>query len=175
MGKERSAGLLIFRRFNSQIEFLLLKASEMGQNWTPPKGLCCTITLFVLLSYISVFKTENIAKLNIVLNILGHLEPGEDDITAALRETKEEAGYAESDLQIQPQHFKILQYKVRGNDKSVIYWLAELKDPQNRPKLSHEHTEFRWSTKDDAILLVGFDDFAEMINEFHNKIDVAIQ
>lgn len=38
MGKERSAGLLIFRRFNSQIEYLLLKASEMGQNWTPPKG-----------------------------------------------------------------------------------------------------------------------------------------
>lgn len=102
---------------------------------------------------------------------LGHLEPGEDDITAALRETKEEAGYTDNQLHIYQEHFKILQYKVKGNDKSVIYWLAELKDPQNQPTLSHEHTEFRWITKDDAIALVGFDDFAEMINEFHNKID----
>lgn len=38
MGAERSAGLLIFRRLNSQIEYLLLKASEMDKNWTPPKG-----------------------------------------------------------------------------------------------------------------------------------------
>lgn len=60
---------------------------------------------------------------------------------------------------------------MRGNDKSVIYWLAELKNPQFDPKLSHEHTEFRWLTKDNAILLNGFDDYAEMINDFHSKIN----
>lgn len=98
------------------------------------------------------------------------MEPGEDDISAALREVEEEAGYTANDLCIYKEHFKVLQYKVRGNDKSVIYWLAELKDPENSPKLSHEHTEFRWITKDDAILLVGYDDFAEMITELHDKI-----
>lgn len=98
------------------------------------------------------------------------MEPGEDDISAALRETEEEAGYTKNDLYIYKDHFKILHYKVRGNDKSVIYWIAELKNPQKIPKLSHEHTEFRWLTKDDAILLNGFDDFAEMINNFHSKI-----
>lgn len=102
---------------------------------------------------------------------LGHLEPGEDDITAALREVKEEAGYAANDLHIYEEHFRILHYKVYGNDKSVIYWLAELKDPQNQPKLSHEHTEFRWLTKDNAISLAGFDDFAKMVTELHEQID----
>lgn len=38
MGKERSAGFLIFRRSNSKVEYLLLKASEMGMHWGPPKG-----------------------------------------------------------------------------------------------------------------------------------------
>lgn len=38
MGKERSAGLSIFRRLNSQIEYLLLRASEMSKDWTQAKG-----------------------------------------------------------------------------------------------------------------------------------------
>lgn len=101
----------------------------------------------------------------------GHVEKHEDEIAAALREAKEEAGYTKNDLHIHKEHFKVLHYKVKGNDKSVTYWLAELNDPQNNPKLSHEHTEFRWLNKDDAIKLNGFDDFAEMINELHHKIN----
>lgn len=38
MGK-RAAGFLIFRRLNSQIEYLLLKASYGDKHWTPPKGI----------------------------------------------------------------------------------------------------------------------------------------
>lgn len=38
MGKERSAGMLIFRRSGSRIEYLLLKASEADKTWSPPKG-----------------------------------------------------------------------------------------------------------------------------------------
>lgn len=40
MVKERSAGLLVFRRANSRIEYLLLKASERDKIWSAPKG--CT-------------------------------------------------------------------------------------------------------------------------------------
>ena len=43
MGREKSAGFLIFRRVNSQIEYLLLKATEMGKFWTPPKGILITL------------------------------------------------------------------------------------------------------------------------------------
>lgn len=102
--------------------------------------------------------------------ILGHVEANEDVFQTALRETQEEAGYKPDDLHIYKDQHKTLSYKVNGNNKTVVYWLAELKDPHKIPELSYEHTEFQWLAKDNAILLNGFDDFAEMVNHFHHKI-----
>lgn len=99
------------------------------------------------------------------------MDPGEDDFTTALRETREEAGYTADDLTIYRDHQKILNYKVKGNNKTVVYWLAELKNIQNNPKLSEEHTEYRWLVKDEAISLCGYADFAEMVEYFHYKIE----
>lgn len=101
---------------------------------------------------------------------LGHVDPGEDDFTTALRETQEEAGYSSVDLNIHKDKQKILNYKVKGKDKAVVYWLAELKNAQKVPILSDEHTEFRWLAKDDAISLSGYPDFAEMVKHFHHQI-----
>lgn len=101
---------------------------------------------------------------------LGHVDPGEDDFTTALRETQEEAGYCADDLVIYKDQSKILEYKVKGNDKIVVYWLAELRDASKEPALSHEHIEFRWLAKDAAIDLCGFHDFADMVEYFHDKI-----
>lgn len=101
---------------------------------------------------------------------LGHVDPGEDDFTTALRETQEEAGYKEDDLTIFKNQCKILNYKVKGKDKVVVYWLAELKDPQKNPQLSDEHTEFIWLPKEDAVSKAGYADFAEMVQYFHGNI-----
>lgn len=38
MGVKRAAGFLVFRRIQSDIEYLLLKASYGRKHWTPPKG-----------------------------------------------------------------------------------------------------------------------------------------
>lgn len=100
----------------------------------------------------------------------GHVDPGEDDFTTAVRETQEEAGYTTDDLNIYQDQQKILNYKVKGKDKTVVYWLAELRDPKKNPILSDEHTEFRWLMKDEAISLCGYTDFAEMVRHFHDKI-----
>lgn len=100
----------------------------------------------------------------------GHVDPGEDDFTTAVRETQEEAGYAADDLNIHKDQQKILNYKVKGKDKIVVYWLAELKDVQKDPTLSDEHTEFKWLAKDEAITLSGYADFAEMVKYYHDKI-----
>lgn len=35
---KRTAGLVIFRRSNSQTEYLMLKPSKDGKVWSPPKG-----------------------------------------------------------------------------------------------------------------------------------------
>lgn len=101
----------------------------------------------------------------------GHVDPGEDDFTTALRETHEEAGYTSTDLKIHKDQQKILNYKVKGKDKVVVYWLAEVYDAKKDPILSDEHTEFRWLGKDDAIKLCGYADFAEMVQYFHDRID----
>lgn len=104
--------------------------------------------------------------------VLGHVDPGEDDYTTALRETQEEAGYGESDLIIQNEQKKVLEYKVGKYDKIVVYWLAELRNPNQNPILSDEHTEFRWLNKTDAKEISGFKDFSEMIDYFHDKITI---
>lgn len=103
--------------------------------------------------------------------MLGHVDPGEDDFTTALRETQEEAGYSVDDLIIFKEKQKILNYNVKGKKKTVVYWLAELKDAHNNPTLSEEHTEFRWLIKDEAISLSGYADFAEMVRHFHDEIE----
>lgn len=106
----------------------------------------------------------------VVIWFPGHVEGSENDFETALRETQEEAGLKANDLHIYKDQCKSLSYIVNGNNKTVVYWLAELKDPKKCPELSHEHTEFQWLAKNDAIQLNGFDDFAEMINHFHDKI-----
>lgn len=88
-----------------------------------------------------------------------------------MRETHEEAGYTSADLKIFKDQQKILNYKVKGKDKTVVYWLAELCDAEKDPILSDEHTEFRWLKKDDAIKLSGYADFAAMVQYFHDRID----
>ncbi|KAI9578742.1 bis(5'-nucleosyl)-tetraphosphatase [asymmetrical] [Glossina fuscipes] len=97
----------------------------------------------------------------------GHVDPGEDDFFTALRETREEAGYCEEDLQIYKDNPIVLKYEVNGKPKEVIYWLAEVRDPCKEPVLSEEHSDLKWLTKDDAKKIVGFRDNQEMIEKFH--------
>ncbi|XP_061392282.1 bis(5'-nucleosyl)-tetraphosphatase [asymmetrical] [Musca vetustissima] len=100
----------------------------------------------------------------------GHVDPGEDDYTTAVRETKEEAGYSEDDLIIYKDNPITLNYEVRGKPKTVIYWLAELKDVSKEPVLSEEHTELKWLNKESAKEIVGYKDNQDMIDKFHETI-----
>lgn len=42
-----------------------------------------------------------------MVNILGHVDPGESDWITALRETKEEAGLTENDLEVRFPFYKL--------------------------------------------------------------------
>ncbi|XP_035007646.1 bis(5'-nucleosyl)-tetraphosphatase [asymmetrical] [Hippoglossus stenolepis] len=80
----------------------------------------------------------------------GHVDPGEDDLTTALRETKEEAGLGADHLQVVDGFLQELRYNVRGRPKEVLYWLAELRDPGTAVTLSDEHQDFRWARLEEA-------------------------
>ncbi|XP_073536501.1 bis(5'-nucleosyl)-tetraphosphatase [asymmetrical] isoform X2 [Phyllobates terribilis] len=105
----------------------------------------------------------------------GHVDPGEDDMTTALRETEEEAGLQPSQFRIVDGFRKELNYKVNNAPKTVVYWLGELKDQSASVKLSHEHQDFRWLRLQEACTFAGYQDMQETLNEAyqflqgHNK------
>ncbi|PAV69166.1 hypothetical protein WR25_20592 [Diploscapter pachys] len=87
-----------------------------------------------------------------------HVDPGEDEWIAALRETKEEAGIDSKELDIHKDCHETLRYTAHNKPKSVKYWLARLKNPED-VQLSHEHQNHMWAELDEA---VGIADYAEM-------------
>lgn len=72
----------------------------------------------------------------------------------ALRETEEESGLNESSFNIIKHVQKTLNYNVRGQPKTVIYWLAEVKDYDAPVRLSSEHQDFKWLPIDAACRLL---------------------
>ncbi|VVC92759.1 unnamed protein product [Leptidea sinapis] len=102
-----------------------------------------------------------------VTHILGHVDPGESDWETALRETEEEAGLCEKDLEIHKNLNKTLSYNVNEKPKEVVYWLAKLKNPNTAVKLSDEHQDFKWLPLQQAQEISGFEDMKILLSEFH--------
>lgn len=99
----------------------------------------------------------------------GQLDSGEDFLTAAVRETNEETGYVPEDLNIHlTKYFEMNQITRNSKrEKTVIFWLAELKNVEKQPQISHEeHSEYRWLTKEQALDICKMPEFAELVNEF---------
>ena len=84
----------------------------------------------------------------------GHVDQGESDFQTALRETNEEAGLEEENLNIIRHVQKTLNYEVLGRPKTVIYWLAELKNFNAPVRLSQEHQDFKWLPIEEACKLL---------------------
>lgn len=60
--------------------------------------------------------------------------------------------------------------KNKGKPKTVKFWLAKLKNAEKEPFLSkNEHSEYRWETKEDAIVKCD-SVFSEAFIEFEQKI-----
>ena len=101
------------------------------------------------------------------------MDPGEDDFTTALRETKEEAGLGEEHLRVIDGFLHKLKYEVRGKPKEVLYWLAELKDPKMVVTLSEEHQEYRWSGLDEACALAQYKDLQETLRAAQRHLEAT--
>lgn len=81
----------------------------------------------------------------------GRIEPGEDDLAAAVREVFEETRIDE--LKPVPGFRQTSRYRFRRHgqpvSKTAVYYLAEA--PTDPVRLSAEHDAFRWLTLSDAI------------------------
>jgi len=98
----------------------------------------------------------------------GHVDPGEDTMTTAIRETTEEAGLKPEEYEIDqdyPPFF--LKYTVQNQPKSVEYWLAKLKNPGAPITLSFEHLAFTWMNID-AVQKLPYPDLISAIHNAHS-------
>lgn len=84
-------------------------------------------------------------------------------MTTALRETQEEAGLGKDHLRKVEGFLQKLHYQVRGKDKEVLYWLAELRDPSTKVILSEEHQDYRWAKLQDACHLAKYKDLQDTL------------
>ncbi|TRY76406.1 hypothetical protein TCAL_00037 [Tigriopus californicus] len=100
----------------------------------------------------------------------GHVDPGETDYQAALRETQEEAGLSECDMEIVPNFKSQIHYQVKHyptgelKDKTVTYWLARIRDGVE-VKLSEEHLDLCWLPLTAACERSGFDTMTQVLHE----------
>jgi len=165
MPRENSAGVLIFRKENGKIFYLLLHypaINRKGGHWEFPKG---------------------------------HIEAGENEETAAKRETEEETGI--KDLKIiygfkeyikyvfraraekqpasapPPLKFQRASKATAGKEKQkwifklVVFFVAETKTKEI--KLSPEHIGFAWLEFDEAYKKITYKNSKELlkkVNEF---------
>ena len=74
----------------------------------------------------------------------GHIDPGENAMEAALRETREESGLEAPMLTIYGDISTQINYVRKGRPKVVTYWPARLKDPAQEITISDEHQGFTW-------------------------------
>lgn len=101
------------------------------------------------------------------------MDDGEDELTAALRETHEEVGYTADDLEIYKKHrVTVNQERNNGKTKTVTFFLAKLKSTDKNPVLSHEHSDYYWLNKDRAASKYGQNgEFTCMFTQFDNEIN----
>ncbi len=96
----------------------------------------------------------------------GHIDPGEDAVTAARRETEEETGFADltvlADLGNRTVEFDYKEYHVIRDEH---YFLMTLRSERRSPRPAQDEQQFRpfWVALEKAVELLTFADEREVV------------
>jgi bis(5'-nucleosidyl)-tetraphosphatase len=139
MPVERSAGAIIFRKEDGKAFFLLLHY---------PGGSRAKKDYWDLPK--------------------GHIEKGEDEISAVKREVREETGL--SDIDFVKGFKKIISYFFKRQGKTVLkfvtFYLAGTAEKEI--KISGEHTGFQWLSYQEAINRLTYKNAREILEKANN-------
>jgi len=99
------------------------------------------------------------------MNIAGHVDAGEIDLRkTAWRETIEESGLDETQLQFIDGFEQTLKYEVRGRPKTVVYWLARVQNPATvTVRISSEHQTYDWFDLEAAVVKAAYSDLIGLL------------
>jgi len=104
----------------------------------------------------------------------GHVEPGEDVQAAALREAREESGYAdltiEADLGVQVVEF---DYEERHVVRTERYFLMVLADGASSPAGGEEQFEPAWLPWDEALAALTFEGEREWVRRANDQLTMV--
>ena len=98
--------------------------------------------------------------------IAGGVEPGEEWEAAARRELQEETGLAAASLQALGGFSYVPKgwEHARGPRVEVRAFLVDV-EPGWEPELDHEHDDYRWCSREDAMALLFWPEPAELLRE----------
>jgi 8-oxo-dGTP pyrophosphatase MutT (NUDIX family) len=103
----------------------------------------------------------------------GHVEAGEDDLTAALRELREETGISEIELADGFRHeiTYFFRDKRRGLiRKTVVFFLGKV-EPNAEVTISHEHVGAEFLPYDEALKRVTYPTAKESLRKAKDCLD----
>ncbi|ETN78514.1 hypothetical protein NECAME_10333 [Necator americanus] len=96
--------------------------------------------------------------------------------TSSYEEEEVEAFYMDLEKFYQEDHafYKVIigdfNAKVKGSPKTVKYWLALLKNPED-VKLSHEHQNWKWAQLEEAVKIADYAEMGTLLKKFHAYIE----
>jgi bis(5'-nucleosidyl)-tetraphosphatase len=103
----------------------------------------------------------------------GHVDPGEDDLAAALRELREETGISDTHARVVPGFRHEITYFFRDRRKglirkTVVFFLAEV--TTREVTLSHEHVASEFLPFDDAVRRVTYANAKQVLRLAHDHL-----
>jgi bis(5'-nucleosidyl)-tetraphosphatase len=107
----------------------------------------------------------------------GHVDPGESDLDAAVRELREEAGITEPSVVDGFRHELVYFFRDRGKGlirKTVVFFLAETNAADADVVLSHEHVAFAFLPYDQAVKRVTFAGARQVLKAAHERLTADV-
>lgn len=151
-----AAGMLLFRRYAGEIQYLLLQKSSGAHHWSLPKG------------HVKKWEDPFMGAIRETFEDSGYGERVYDGFF--LLHSLLLHRYLEKDLKIYTDITTTSEYIVKGKFKTVTYWLAELINPEMLLHLSSEHEDYKWLPREEAKDLANYEELSNVIDWAEEQI-----